>query len=38
MTESPILVIEKMLFGCFGKKEQTKRDVENEVDNAVFEK
>ncbi|KAH0807830.1 hypothetical protein GEV33_014961 [Tenebrio molitor] len=38
MTESPVIIIEKMLFGSFSKKKQPKRDVQSGVDNAAFEK
>jgi peptidoglycan/LPS O-acetylase OafA/YrhL len=38
MTESPVIIIEKMLFGSFSKKKQPKKDVESGVDNAAFEK
>ncbi|KAJ3630520.1 hypothetical protein MTP99_011713 [Tenebrio molitor] len=38
MTESPISVIETILFGSFGKKKQPKRDIEHGVDKAAFEK
>jgi hypothetical protein len=54
MTESPIVVIEKILFGMYfapmvvpchnyvvessGKKKQSKRNLENGVDNSSLEK
>ncbi|KYB28128.1 hypothetical protein TcasGA2_TC034672 [Tribolium castaneum] len=38
MTESPIIIIEKIIFGNVGKKKQPKQDLEKGVDNAAFEK
>ncbi|XP_068912453.1 nose resistant to fluoxetine protein 6-like [Tenebrio molitor] len=37
MTESPIVVIEKMLFGISSKRKQSKRNLENGVDNSSLE-